>query len=228
MKNATLLTSLLAAALLVGCGGSHSSPDVSPVTPALATGLAYTDPSSGSGDWKLVRNAAASTSTHLVLDLVGPSDGTLYRGIGFTLQADTTRVAFAQFKDDKGNPVGYYKDGGVFRDVFSTISNPAPQDLPPTLQAGGVTNNQLMVGIFQKTDDETWTAATTGVDGAKAKACATSVLQIAIDFDPAQKALPGSVSLAVVKAKVVPQHVDTYVNRLPVAVPIKVGTLTLD
>jgi hypothetical protein len=228
MKNATLLTSLLAAALLAACGGSHPSPPPSPVSQTPATALAYTDPSSASGDWKLLKNATASTGTHLVLDLVGPSDGTLYRGIGFTLQADTTRVAFAQFRDDKGNPVGYYRDGGVFRDVFSSISNPTPQDLPATLQAGGVANNQLMVGIFQKTDDETWTAASTGVDGAKAKACATSVLQVAIDLDPSLKALPGSVSLAVVKARVIPQHVDTYVNRVPVAVPIQVGTLSLN
>jgi hypothetical protein len=222
MKHAIRLSSLLAAALIVGCAGGHDSA----VAPPPATGLAYANPATTSADWSLVKDAS-STGIHLVLDLVGPSDGTKYRGVGFTLQADTSLVEYARFQDAKGNPAGYYTDGGVFRDVFSTLYNTAPTDLPPTLQASGISNGQLMVGIFQKTDDETWTAANAGVDGSTAKACGRTVLQVALDFDPAAGAAPQTVALAVVKARVIPEHVDTYANRMPVPVPIKVGTLTL-
>jgi|WetSurMetagenome_2_1015567.scaffolds.fasta_scaffold158457_1 hypothetical protein len=54
----------------------------------IATLLSYTDPTSGT--YKLVRNATKSTSTHLVLDLLGPA-GSL-SGVGLCLSADPTKI----------------------------------------------------------------------------------------------------------------------------------------
>jgi hypothetical protein len=58
---------------------------------ALGTGLAYTDPTTGT--YQLKKNATLSTASHLVLDLVGPSSGT-GAGVTLTLSADTTKVTW--------------------------------------------------------------------------------------------------------------------------------------
>lgn len=58
--------------------------------PVLATSLAYVDPTTGT--YKLVKNAASSGS-HLVLDLVGPASGTA-SGLSITLGADSAKVAW--------------------------------------------------------------------------------------------------------------------------------------
>jgi hypothetical protein len=70
-----------------GGGGGGSTP---PPAPATATSLAYTDPATGT--YKLVKNAASSGS-HLVLDLMGPGSGTA-AGITITLGTDATRVTW--------------------------------------------------------------------------------------------------------------------------------------
>jgi len=221
MKRVLCLTSVLAVSLFVGCGGS---PHEAPV--ARAAGLDYVDPTGGATDWKLVKDPS-STRTHLVLNLVGPSDGTKYRGVGLTLQADSNLVTFARFKDAQGKPAAYYKDGGVFRDTFSNLWNMDSADLPPTLQGGGVSGNRLMVGIYQKSDDEIWTVSTMGANGATAKDCSGTVLQVAIDFDASLEAQPGSVPFKVHKARAIPEHVDSYLNRKPVDITLLVGTLAL-
>ena len=132
MNRAQSLLAPFAVALLVGCGGgSSSSPSVSAPTPA--TSLSYADPTATASDWKLVKDPA-STATHLVLNLVGPSDGTKYRGIGFTLHADPTHVVPVRFKDGAGNPTSYHRDGGIFLDKDAT----GGANVAPTLQAGGL------------------------------------------------------------------------------------------
>lgn len=78
--------SLLLAGLLA-CGGGGGS---TPPTPT-ATGLAYTDPASGT--YLLKKDTALSSGSHLVLDLVGPATGTA-SGVTLTLNADTTKVAW--------------------------------------------------------------------------------------------------------------------------------------
>lgn len=170
-------------ALFVNCGGgSHSNPAAP--APAPATTLAYTDPTAASGEWKSMKDIS-STGTHLVLNLVGPSDGTKFCGVGFTLQADPTQVTFVKFKDDQGGPTAYYKDGGIFLDKNDT----GTEDVPTTLQAGGVRGGKLMVGIFQKIDNELWNEVNYyhPYIGAQARDCAAIVLQVTLDLDASSR-----------------------------------------
>jgi hypothetical protein len=215
MKRTYSLIAPMALVLVVGCGGSSSAPAPAPVP---ASKLAYIDPSPSASQWSLVKDAT-STDTHLVLNLVGPSNGTKYRSVGLALQANPALVKFAQFKDANGNPIGYYQDGGIFLD--RNMAGTA--DVPATLQAGGVSNHNLMVGIFQKTDDEVWGSGL----GATAKDCSDILLQVVIDFDASLKAMPGQAPITVVKAKAIPEHVDTLLNRKTVDINLAVGTLTL-
>lgn len=89
MKNLLTASSLLAVAGLMACGGGGGGS--SPAPTPTATGLTYTDPTSGI---YLLKKDAASSGSHLVLDLVGPATGTA-SGITLTLNADTTKVAWA-------------------------------------------------------------------------------------------------------------------------------------
>ncbi|HJV21913.1 MAG TPA: hypothetical protein VJ570_04410 [Holophagaceae bacterium] len=208
--------------LPVACGGGSTS--ASPAAPQ-AKGLTYTDPQAGPGDWQLMKDAT-STGTHLVLNLVGPSDGTKYRGAGFTLQVDTTKVKIARFSA----PDRYYVDAGVFLDKQEGPTG--VREIPPTLQAGGVSGDKLMVGIYQKADDQNWNASTfqygAPFTGSTAKDCHQVVLQVALDFDAELKAQPGPVGLAALKAKVIPELIDTPAHRQLKSVALKVGTLALN
>jgi len=217
MKRTLSLIAPLALVFLVACGGG--SDPVAPA-PGQATSITYTDPSSATAhDWKLVKDATESTTTRLVLKLVGPSDGTKYRGIGFTLKLDPTKVKAARFKDAGGNPLGYYTDGGIFLD-----RNNAGNDMTPSLQAGGYDKGNLMVGIYQKTDEGAWGPE----KGAVARDCSGTVLKVTLELDPALKAMPGDVPLSVTKAKLIPELLSNELNaRRLVNVSIKVGTLTL-
>ncbi|MDP1831210.1 MAG: hypothetical protein Q8K67_04050 [Geothrix sp.] len=80
----------LALAALVACGGGGSTPPPPP-PPPTATTLAYTDPTTGT--YLLKKNAALSTATHLVLDLVGPA-ATTGSGVSATFSADTLKVTW--------------------------------------------------------------------------------------------------------------------------------------
>jgi hypothetical protein len=219
MKRPLFLSAPLALVLLAGCGGSTR---IQP--PAPATTLVYTDPASGTGDWKLVKDAT-STGTHLVLNLVGPTDGTLYRGVGFNLQTDPAQVAFAKFRDDQGQVLGFHQDLGIFLD-----KTPVGGDMAPSLQTSGVREGMLTVGIFQKSDNDSWNVAKGDpYDGATAKDCGnTAVLQVALDLDPALKAMPGPVTLTVTKTRVISQAVglNSLTRKVRDAV-LKVGTLAL-
>lgn len=213
------LVSGAALSLLLACGGAHTGPG--PEAPAVSTGFEYVDPKGA--EWNLVRNAA-STDTHLVLDLVGPVGGK-GRGIGFNLQSDG-HIAFARM-----GAAGYVRDTGVFS-LLSTFAN---YPVEPVLLAGGVKQNGtlLSVGVFQKDRYRT------------AKAVDRPVLQIALDFDPARTGtLPigTAIPLAVTKAKAIPAFIGTmpanpddpnanwnsvvaYYDRSLVPVQVAVGTL---
>ena len=58
-----------------------------------ATSLSYTDPAAATGVYLLKKNAALSTSTHLVLEVVGPITGT-GNGLSVSLVADTSKVTW--------------------------------------------------------------------------------------------------------------------------------------
>jgi hypothetical protein len=89
MKKLLSATAALALLGLSACGGGGGS---NPPPPApTATSLAYVDPTSGT--YLLKKNAALSTTTHLVLDLMGPSTGTA-AGVSITLSADTSKVTW--------------------------------------------------------------------------------------------------------------------------------------
>jgi hypothetical protein len=79
-----------AAALLVlaGCGGAGGGAG------ATAQGLAYANPANAQGQFALVLDAAASSGSTLVLDLVGPA-ATPAVGVTFGFNLDTTRAAWA-------------------------------------------------------------------------------------------------------------------------------------
>lgn len=87
------LLPVLALFLIIGCGGAGGG-TATPPTTAGTRAFSYTDPSSGS--YRLVKNPALSTTTHLVLDLTA-TGGTTGNGIAFTLTLeDPSRATWAK------------------------------------------------------------------------------------------------------------------------------------
>ena len=122
-------------------GGGSGSP---PALPPVPTTLSYQDPT-GDG-WKLVRDYT-STSTRLVLDLVGPT-GLKARGVGFNLQKGAGLV-FGTFAGG-----AYANDTGVFQ-LKGSNANFEPYagtDADPVLfvSAPLSSGDVLSTGIFQK------------------------------------------------------------------------------
>ena len=178
----------LAITLVAGCGGGSDTPASAPGA-KLATSLSYTDPT-GSG-WRLVKQEG-STSTRIVLGLVGPS-GTTSRGVGFNIDAGYG-AHFGNFPD--GN---YAKDTGVFQ---LKGSNPnfepyAGTDADPVLFASRLKGvRTLTTGIFQK--DRSYAA----------KALTAPVVQIVVELDATTGLSQGAqVPLNVIKARMIPADI---------------------
>ncbi len=193
MRKRSLLLPLCAVLLLglTACSSSSSSPDTTVVTPAPdATTLAYTDPL-GSG-WRLVKDGT-STSTRLVLNLVGPS-GLKTRGAGFNLQA-SAGVKFTTF--DSGLPIN---DTGVYQ--LHMAGSTDPNDLQ-AITGGVKKGNILSVGLYQKDRDQA--AQDSGV----------ALCQISIALDSTVKLSSGArITLSVLKAKVIPEDIGSVTDDL--------------
>ncbi|MBK8791770.1 MAG: hypothetical protein IPN59_01230 [Holophaga sp.] len=174
----------------LACGGGSSSPAPTPA-PGAAAGFAYTDPP-GSG-WRLVKDAS-STTTKLVLNLVGP-DGTLTRGVGLHLQAPA------------GVKFGTFADGLAIHDtgVYDLLSEANDATEPIALVAGVKTGNVLTAGIFQKSRAKS------------AKNSGAALCQIILTFDATAGLKVGdALPLLVQKAKVIPQDIGTATDDLRV------------
>jgi hypothetical protein len=207
-RSSTLL--LLGALLATGCSGSSSSTTATG-TARAATHLAYADPS-GSG-WRLVRNAS-STSTRLVLDLVGPS-GQRSRGVGFNLPLPV------------GVRAGAFDGGLLLRDtgVYELLSAANDPGEPVALVGGVTPGRKLSVGIYQK--DRARSAKDSGV----------ALLQVALLLDASQPPPAGTtLALSVPKARFIPEEIgqvtdETFLLDLKmrmVDAQIAVGTLTAE
>ena len=120
----------LALASLVACSGGGSTSSAPPAK-TIADRLDYTNPTSGT--YMLVKDTT-STSTHLVLNLMGPA-GTLGSGVGFFLTADTTKVAWSKVNS---SDTEFVKNG-----AFTLGSG-------VQLLKSKVTGDQLQAGVFQK------------------------------------------------------------------------------
>jgi len=128
----------LSLAALFACGGGGGSS--TPAPPATATSLAYTDPVTGTGTYRLVKNASSS-GAHLILDLLGPSSGTAM-GASITLSTDVTRVTWVdvpaggttttlmkngtQFNLGAGLPIQKAKATGNVLQATVAQKNPSP------------------------------------------------------------------------------------------------------
>lgn len=211
-RSLSLLSPALALALGLACGGgSHSAaPAPAPAPAPPATGLAYTDPA-GTG-WRLIKDAS-STTTKIVLNLVGPA-GLKTRGVGFNLQAPAG-VKFAAFSN--GLPI---QDAGVYLLTMAGSTDPSE---PLAITGGVKKGNLLSVGIYQKDRDQ------------PSQDSGATLCQIALQFDAAAALSTGTtLSLSIPKAKAIPEDIgavtdDTWTldkKMRMTDISIAVGTLT--
>jgi hypothetical protein len=107
-----------------GGGGGGATPQTPPAPPVTkATGLAYTDPTTG--DFRLVKDAA-STNSKIILRLVGPAAST-GRGVAFTLAVDPTLAVLVKVVDSDAE---YIQNGDAF------VLGEAPRFLKGIKQGG--------------------------------------------------------------------------------------------
>jgi hypothetical protein len=206
-KHLLLLTLVLAGlslATVTGCGNDTpplvtvppeplppAPPPPPPPPPApLATSLEYTDPASDSG-WRLVKDPS-STTTRLVLNLVGPA-GVKTRGVGFNLQG-VSGVKFGVFAN--GLPL---QDTGVYQ--LSSVANLANE--PVALMGGLKKGNLLTVGIYQK--DRARTAKDSDV----------ALVQVALELDAAAQLRVGqTLTVSAPKAAFIPEDIGSAADDL--------------
>ena len=153
-------------ALALGCGGSGGgAPAASTATTPQSSAtlsLAYADATDGTVI--LVRDAALSTPTHLVLDVVGTDANTLSAGLLMTLSVEPTVAQWSKVQPADGDLV----ENGAVYDLGT-----GPQILKAKASAGTLTFVVGQKGYFNAL----------GTSGVLAK--------VAMDLQPA--AVPGQV-----------------------------------
>ncbi len=131
-----------------------------------AATLAYTDPTTGT--FQLKKNTTLSTTTHLVLDLVGPA-ATTGSGISAAFTVDTTKVSWANVAaaDAAGT---YVQTGGAF-----------------TLGTGTqILKGKVTAGVLQVTAAQKGTASPVALN--------TPLVRVALDLKASQA--PGAITLS--------------------------------
>lgn len=126
------LSGLALASLLACSGGGGDNPPPPPPPKTVADRLDYANPTSGT--FTLVKDASLSTSTHLVLNLLGPA-GTQATGVGFYLSADASKVTWAKVG---GSDAEFVRNG-----AFALGSG-------VQLLKSKVTGDQLQGAVYQK------------------------------------------------------------------------------
>lgn len=135
MKTMLKPGSFLVLASLVACGGGGSSDSGgTPANPNAATKLVYTNPTPTAGQWALMKDAA-STDTHLVLDLVSPTDAVSGFGVGFTINAPTS-VTWTKVSGS---------DATLIQNAAYNLGGVAPQLIKGVSKTGN-----LIAGVYQK------------------------------------------------------------------------------
>ncbi len=160
MKRYTFLagTGLMLALMACGGGGGGSTTTSTPPAPATPTAstLTYTDPASSG--WRFVKDAS-STSSHLVLNLMGPS-GSTGHGVAFTLNVDQTKATWAKVQ---------VADTEYVKNVAYNLGTGSQ------FYKGKVQGNNLLAGVFQK-----------GVGGAAVAYSSGVLARVALDIVPGQ------------------------------------------
>lgn len=137
MKTMLKPGSFLVLASLVACGGgggSSSNSGGTPSNPNAATKLVYTNPTPTAGQWALMKDAA-STDTHLILDLVSPTDAVSGFGVGFTINAPTS-VTWTKVSGS---------DATLIQNAAYNLGGVAPQLIKGVSKTGN-----LIAGVYQK------------------------------------------------------------------------------
>jgi hypothetical protein len=167
------LSGASALGLMLACGGGGGGSTTPTPTSTPATSLSYTDPTSGT--WQLKKNVA-STSQHLILDLVAVSAGT-GAGVALEIAVDGNH---AQWSQPIGGDTQYLHNGTVLNLGTGTLAF-----------KGKVVGSTLHIALSQK-----GLASPATFNG--------TVAQIALDLKPGSTT--GAVGLTVVtgKAKVLP------------------------
>ena len=129
-------TGLLLLGTLVSCGGGGGGGGGSSDSGSSAATLAFATTAKTS-EYRFVQNTSLSTSSRLVLDLLGPT-GDLARGVAVFLTADTTKVTWV-------NPSTGSTTGSLVQAGSQFTLGPAPR-----LLADSVSGAALQAGIFQK------------------------------------------------------------------------------
>lgn len=174
MHRAKVFVPLMALAALLACGGGSNTPKSLPAPPTVATSLVYSNPT---GSYQLVRNAALSTPSHLVLDLTGPTTPVAARGIALVLTLGaSTQATWAPVTAGGSN---FVQEGAVFNLGTGTRA---------LVGRAGNGGSELQVALFQK--GPAVPAATLG-----------SAVLASVALDLKAGASPGTLALAALAGK---------------------------